>query len=218
MEDYEVIEHIKEKSAQQGKFRVVALNYKGPSYAKIESNQDVNVGILLQVDSQSNKVFLNKQEIGVLTSLRTGKDVKIDTNHDIKYTGGYSIDGKKVYLDEHFPQTLEIDGKSVDTRESIGRRHELVEKWLVDDAYEYPYAHMIATKIEREYVESLLLMMMKLFPLLSNFFNSSFAPGRDLSHRYIVPSPSRMKNFFFDRKFFNSFSFDIDMLEWFCSI
>ena len=24
----------------------------------------------------------------------------------------------------------------------------------MDDAYEYPYAHMIATKIEREYVES----------------------------------------------------------------
>ncbi len=154
MEDYEVIEHIKEKSAQQGKFRVVALNYKEPSYAKIESNQDVNVGILLQVDTQSKKVFLNKQEIGFLTSLRTGRDVKIDTNHDIKYTGGYSIDGKKVYLDEHFPKTLEIDGKTVDTRESIGRRHELVEKWLVDDAYEYPYAHMIATKIEREYVES----------------------------------------------------------------
>lgn len=154
MEDYEVIEHIKEKSAQQGKFRVVALNYKEPSYAKIESNQDVNVGILLQVDTQSKKVLLNKQEIGFLTSLRTGRDVKIDTNHDIKYTGGYSIDGKKVYLDEHFPKTLEIDGKTVDTRESIGRRHELVEKWLVDDAYEYPYAHMIATKIEREYVES----------------------------------------------------------------
>ena len=155
MEDYEVIEHIKEKSTQPGKFRVVALNYKEPSYAKIESNQDVNVGMLLQVDPQSNKVFLNKQEIGFLTSLRTGKDVKIDTNHDIKYTGGYSIDGKKVYLDEHFPKTLEIDGKTVDTRESIGRRHELVEKWLVDDAYEYPYAHMIATKIERQYVESL---------------------------------------------------------------
>lgn len=154
MEDYEVIEHIKEKSTQQGKFRVVALNYKEPSYAKIESNQDVNVGILLQVDTQSKKVLLNKQEIGFLTSLRTGRDVKIDTNHDIKYTGGYSIDGKKVYLDEHFPKTLEIDGKTVDTRESIGRRHELVEKWLVDDAYEYPYAHMIATKIEREYVES----------------------------------------------------------------
>ena len=134
---------------------MVALNYKEPSYAKIESNQDVNVGMLLQVDPQSNKVFLNKQEIGFLTSLRTGKDVKIDTNHDIKYTGGYSIDGKKVYLDEHFPKTLEIDGKTVDTRESIGRRHELVEKWLVDDAYEYPYAHMIATKIERQYVESL---------------------------------------------------------------
>ena len=155
MEDYEVIEHIKEKSTQQGKFRVVALNYKEPSYAKIESNQDVNVGILLQVDTQSKKVLLNKQEIGFLTSLRTGRDVKIDTNHDIKYTGGYSIDGKKVYLDEHFPKTLEIDGKTVDTRESIGRRHELVEKWLVDDAYEYPYAHMIATKIERQYVESL---------------------------------------------------------------
>ena len=154
MEDYEVIEHIKEKSTQQGKFRVVALNYKEPSYAKIESNQDVNVGILLQVDTQSKKVLLNKQEIGFLTSLRTGRDVKIDTNHDIKYTGGYSIDGKKVYLDEHFPKTLEIDGKTVDTRESIGRRHELVEKWLVDDAYEYPYAHMVATKIEREYVES----------------------------------------------------------------
>ena len=39
--------------------------------------------------------------------------------------------------------------------ESIDRHHEVTEKWLIDDAYEYAYAHEIATKIEREYVESL---------------------------------------------------------------
>ncbi len=155
MEDYEVIEHIKEKSKDIKKFEVVALNYKEPSYAKIESEEDVKDNTIIQVDVDSRKVFLNGREIGKLVSLRTGKDIKIDTNYDIKYTGGYSIDGKKVYLDEHFPKILHIDGKDVDTRESIGRRHELVEKWLIDDAYEYPYAHMIATRIEREYVESL---------------------------------------------------------------
>ena len=32
----------------------------------------------------------------------TVPDIKVSTNYDIKYTGGYSLDGKTVYLDEHF--------------------------------------------------------------------------------------------------------------------
>ncbi len=39
--------------------------------------------------------------------------------------------------------------------ESIGRHHELTEKWLIDNDYEYPYAHEVATEVEKQYIESL---------------------------------------------------------------
>ena len=100
-------------------------------------------------------MFFNQKKIGQTKEIKKANDIKIDTRYDIKYTGGYSVDGKKVYLDEHFPKNIVVDGKIVDTVESIDRHHEVTEKWLIDDAYEYAYAHEIATKIEREYVESL---------------------------------------------------------------
>jgi len=154
MEDYEVIEHGKKKDSYTERYTIVAINYKIPTYAKIISKVDIKRGTIVQIDEKEH-VFLNGQEIGTVIDFKTGDQIKVDTDHDIKYTGGYSIDGKTVFLDEHFPKIIEVDGKQVDTRISIDRHHEIPEKWLSDDAYEYPYAHEIATKIEREYVESL---------------------------------------------------------------
>jgi hypothetical protein len=79
----------------------------------------------------------------------------VNTGYDIKYTGGYSLDGKTIYLDEHFPKNLSVEGKNVSTIESIGLHHELPEKWLSDMGFEYPYAHEVATGIEKKYVESM---------------------------------------------------------------
>ncbi len=154
MDMYEVVEHLKSGSAgQDGTFTVVAINYKEPTYIKFKSSQDFKVGQKVSIDK--NAVFSDGKQVGEVQTTKRANDVKIDTRYDIKYTGGYSMDGKKVYLDEHFPKIINVDGKEVDTVESIDRHHEVTEKWLIDDAYEYAYAHELATKIEREYVESL---------------------------------------------------------------
>ncbi len=154
MEEYEVIEHLKSGSkAPDNNFLIVAINYKVPTYIKFESEMDFKVGD--KINAENNDVFFNQKKIGQIKEIKKADDIKIDTRYDIKYTGGYSVDGKKVYLDEHFPKNIDVDGKTVDTVESIDRHHEVTEKWLIDDAYEYAYAHEIATKIEREYVESL---------------------------------------------------------------
>ncbi len=153
MEEYEVIEHLKSGSKiAENNFLIVAINYKEPIYIKFESEVDFKVGDKINVEN--NEVFLNQKKIGQIKEIKKASDIKIDTRYDIKYTGGYSVDGKKVYLDEHFPKNITVDGKTIDTVESIDRHHEVTEKWLIDDAYEYAYAHEIATKIEREYVES----------------------------------------------------------------
>lgn len=134
-------------------FTVVALCFKAPSYVKVDADRDINFDTKLEVDGDS--VSYEKSKIGKVVERRSVEDVKVDTTYDIKYTGGYSLDGKKVYLDSDFPKKLSINGKEVDTIESIAKHHELTEKWMVGEGYTYQYAHIIANKIEREYVESL---------------------------------------------------------------
>ncbi|MCL5404601.1 MAG: hypothetical protein M1125_02050 [Candidatus Marsarchaeota archaeon] len=152
MEDYEIIEHAKSPEKDIA-YIIKAINYAIPTYIRIESGKEINVGSIVQVEGK--QVFFSKEAIGSVSELKSGAGIPINTDYDIKYTGGYSKDGKTIYLARTFPKTLQIDGKEVSMLESIGRHHELVEKWLVDDMYEYAYAHEIATKIERQYVESL---------------------------------------------------------------
>ncbi len=153
MGSFEVIEHEKDPKGEHGEYRIIAINFIDPEFVKIAAETDVDKGTLLDVED--NKVFLNRKQIGRVLEKKDGKGIRVSTSFDIKYTGGYSLDGKTVYLDEHFPQIMKIDGKEVDARESIGLHHELPEKWLSDEAYEYPYAHEVATGIEKKYVESL---------------------------------------------------------------
>lgn len=154
MEEYEVIEHIKKDvGPANNTFSVVAISYIVPTYVKFESETDFKAGEKVGIDK--NEVFYKGSKIGEVKTFKSAENVKVNTDYDIKYTGGYSTDGKKVYLDRNFPKLMDVDGKKVDTVESIAKHHEITEKWLIDDAYEYAYAHEIATKIEREYVESL---------------------------------------------------------------
>jgi hypothetical protein len=72
----------------------------------------------------------------------------IDREHDIPYLAGYSIDGKRIFIDRHLPQTFEQKGKSF----SVDRYlllHEEVEKTLIDQlGLHYQHAHQIATRAE----------------------------------------------------------------------
>ncbi len=153
MEEYAVVEHKVHKEEKEGEYIIVALNYTLPTYIKVSAKQVLPKGEKLQLDG--NNVVYNNANIGALVIKRTGLDIRISTDYDIKYTGGYSNDGKTIYIDRNFPRKLSVGGKEIDTLESIGRHHELTEKWLTDDEYEYPYAHEIADGIEKQYVESL---------------------------------------------------------------
>ncbi len=152
MEKFEIIEHKEDKSGD-GSFILKAINFVLPAYVTIVAATNIENGIAVEIDN--GKAYLDKAEIGNVVKTHRGDEVKIDRQYDIKYAGGYSRDGKTLYLDRNFPETIDVVGKQISTVESIVRHHELTEKWLSDDAYEYPYAHEVATKIERMHVESL---------------------------------------------------------------
>ncbi len=161
-EEYEVVSSKKLDEGQGngatngnagGRFSIVALNFVLPSYIKAESSIDINFGSKVAVDG--DRLKFNGAEVGVVKLRKSVNDVKIDTSYDIKYTGGYSNDGSTIYLDAHFPKKLQVEGKEIDTVESIAKHHELPEKWMHDEGYSYQYSHIIATGIERKYVESL---------------------------------------------------------------
>ncbi len=153
MENYEVISRIDKKDGRNEKIELIAINYIEPTMVKVDANEDVKKGEILQL--KGNEVYFSGKLIGTVKSAKSGADIKVSTNYDIKYTGGYSLDGKTVYLDEHFPPILNVGGKQIDARKTIGLHHELPEKWMADEDYEYPYAHEVATGIEKKYVESL---------------------------------------------------------------
>ncbi len=152
MEEYTVIEHRIHGEEKEGEYIIVALNYALPTYIKATSKQVLSNGDKVRLEG--NNLIHDGNAIGTLIIKKSGSDIKINIDYDIKYTGGYSNDGKTVYMDRNFPKSLSIAGKEVNTLESIGRHHELTEKWLSDDAYEYPYAHEVADGIEKQYVGS----------------------------------------------------------------
>lgn len=153
MENFEVVEHVRDRKESDREFFVMAIDFKEPTYVKILTTDVPKAGSLIQVEG--DRAFFEGKEIGKVLDRKDSKEVKLSTDYDIKYTGGYSLDGKTIYLDEHFPPALEVEGKTISTLESIGLHHELPEKWMSDNGYEYPHAHEVATGIEKKYVESL---------------------------------------------------------------
>ncbi len=153
METFEVIEHSKNSNLEKDQKEIIAIEYVKPTYIKGIVSLDVKKGDEISVED--SKIYKNGSEIGYVTMKKSSDDIVLDTTHDIKYTGGYSIDGKTIYLDEHFPKTLKVEGKNIDATATIGLHHELPEKWLSDNDFEYPYAHEVATGIEKKYVEYL---------------------------------------------------------------
>ncbi len=153
MADYKVVEHITEREGGRKEYTVMAIDYVGPSYIKARAEFLPKVGSILNVDG--SRVKQDGKIIGTVVETRKADDVRVNLHYNIKYTGGYSMDGKTIYLDEHFPPFLTVEGKEVSTVESIGLHHELPEKWMSDNGFEYPYAHEIATGIEKLYVQSL---------------------------------------------------------------
>lgn len=153
MIEYRVVECQETHVDGPRKYRVLAINFLEPTLVETMTEREIPQNTMISMDGDTLR--LGDEEIGRVMVRRSGRDVKVSTDYDIKYTGGYSLDGKTIYLDEHFPRKLMVEGKEVDTVISIGLHHELPEKWMSDEAHEYPYAHEIATGIEKEYVKSL---------------------------------------------------------------
>ena len=153
MQNYRVVEHIASKNGDKKEYNVMAIEFLEPSYIKVRSGILPRVGTFITVDGEN--AFQDGKPLGPVIETKRAQDVRVSLNFDIKYTGGYSMDGKTIYLDEHFPKFFKVEGKEVSTVESIGLHHELPEKWMSDNGYEYPYAHETATGIEKQYVESL---------------------------------------------------------------
>jgi hypothetical protein len=78
----------------------------------------------------------------------------IDRKHDIPYVAGYSLDGRKIYIDRHLPRTMNYHGREIDTDRFLVL-HEEVEKTLIDQlGLHYLHAHQIALRAEQAAVRS----------------------------------------------------------------
>lgn len=153
MVSYKVIENKKELPKKLDNYVMSAIAYALPSYIKFLLPMPLKDGSIIESDNKD--VYIDGKKVGNVLLYKSGLDVSISHEFDIKYAGGYSLDGKTIYISANMPPEIMIGNTKVSLLESIGRHHELPEKWLLDDDYEYPYAHEIATNIEREYAESL---------------------------------------------------------------
>lgn len=83
----------------------------------------------------------------------------LNRDYDIPYLGGYSVDGKTIYLDRHLPEkvSFEQDGRqySFDPSQTIPY-HERFEKAIMDTlGWSYAHAHRAANANERRHVMSM---------------------------------------------------------------
>lgn len=83
---------------------------------------------------------------------------RFDRSWDVPYLGGYSVDGRTVYLDRHLPKTLIYRGAKHGYPVDIDRfliLHEEVEKALIDQLeFSYAHAHEVATRAEENAVRA----------------------------------------------------------------
>jgi hypothetical protein len=78
----------------------------------------------------------------------------IDRTHDIPYLAGYSVDGKRIYIDRHLPPIFRYRGRDIAVDRYL-LLHEEVEKTLIDQLdLHYQHAHQIATRAEEAAVRA----------------------------------------------------------------
>jgi hypothetical protein len=144
---------LSEKKSENNKIIGLAVNYISPSMVKILLNKRLKVNSIVQVDNDI--AYYKKKYVGKIIESRDVSEMTINTDYSIKYTGGYSVDGKRIFLDKNFPKLIIVNNKIIDTVESIAKHHEVTEKWLVDFGYSYAYSHRLATSIERDFIRFL---------------------------------------------------------------
>ncbi len=141
------------KKSENGQIIGLAVNYISPSMVKILLNKQLKVNSIVQVDNDI--IYYRKKYIGKVLESRDVSELIINTDYSIKYTGGYSVDGRRIFLDKNFPKLIVVHNKIVDTVESIAKHHEVTEKWLVDFGHSYAYSHRLATSVEKDFIRFL---------------------------------------------------------------
>ena len=144
---------LSQKKSENGQVVALAINYISPSMVKILLNKKLKINCIVHVDNEI--AYFKKKYIGKVIEIKTVEDLVINTDYSIKYTGGYSVDGKRIFLDKNFPKLVLVNTKIIDTVESIAKHHEVTEKWLVDFGHSYAYSHKLATSIEKEFIKLL---------------------------------------------------------------
>ncbi|MGC8533527.1 MAG: hypothetical protein ACP5MV_02790 [Candidatus Parvarchaeum sp.] len=144
---------LSKKRSENNRIIALAVNYISPSMVKILLNKKLKVNSIVQIDDDI--AYYRKKCIGKVIETRNADEITINTDYSIKYTGGYSVDGRRVFLDKNFPRLVVVNNKIVDTVESIARHHEITEKWLVDFGHSYAYSHKLATSIEKAFIRFL---------------------------------------------------------------
>jgi hypothetical protein len=85
---------------------------------------------------------------------RLARTPRVDRSWDIPYLGGYSEDGRTIFLDRHLPRGFAYRGRQVDLDRFL-ILHEEVEKALIDELYfKYAHAHEVATRAEENAVRA----------------------------------------------------------------
>ena len=141
------------KGSENTGFTYLAVNYISPSMVKLSSSKRLSFNSTVYIDDEI--AYYKRRYIGRVVDSKDSSDITVNTHYSIKYTGGYSLDGSKVFLDKNFPKMVIVNGKLVDTIKSIARHHEIVEKWMIDFGYSYAYSHRIATSVERDFINAL---------------------------------------------------------------
>src|SRR3954470_20504615 len=105
-----------------------------------------------QEERHKSEDIENDAPLDVIKALR--RRVRIDRSYDIPYIGGYSLDGRTVFIDRHLPRTFRWLMKTVRI-EPFLLTHEIVEKALLDElGLHYLHAHQIAVRAERDAVKA----------------------------------------------------------------
>ena len=82
------------------------------------------------------------------------KQAEVDHSYDLPYVAGYSKNGKIIYIDQHVPEKMILNGKNIDIWNYL-ILHEAVEKsLLMHELLHYQMAHQIALRTEKDAVEN----------------------------------------------------------------
>lgn len=103
----------------------------------------------MSVGDLHTKYDINHKEFDKAIDMLDSKDVRFNTQYDVPYLAGTSIDGKTIYRDKLTPSGYQsVSGKYVAT-DRYFKVHERVEKAFLDQGFPYILAHQIAEQIER---------------------------------------------------------------------